>query len=173
MYSILYQSLFVYLLNYQILNTNLQILNGGLPIYTELSYKITSLISRTCCLGSSGLTYTQADAGVMPFICNSYRTITTKMRSIHFNDLLLLISLETKTPHVRRCPFIFAVLYIQVPTVAPPNRWPGCIYDLPLYDTLYIINLQCTFSVGVMVSSLIQISTRSATINKPKGADNG
>ena len=26
--------------------------------YTELSYKITSLISRTCCLGSSGLTYT-------------------------------------------------------------------------------------------------------------------
>ena len=26
--------------------------------YTELSYKITSLISRTCCLGSSGLTNT-------------------------------------------------------------------------------------------------------------------
>jgi len=26
--------------------------------YTELSYKITSLISRNCCLGSSGLTYT-------------------------------------------------------------------------------------------------------------------
>ena len=26
--------------------------------YHELSYKITSLISRTCCLGSSGLTYT-------------------------------------------------------------------------------------------------------------------
>ena len=24
--------------------------------YTELSFKITSLISRTCCLGSSGLT---------------------------------------------------------------------------------------------------------------------
>jgi len=39
--------------------------------YTELSYKITSLISRTCCLGS-GLTYTLADAGVMPFICDSY-----------------------------------------------------------------------------------------------------
>ena len=66
--------------------------------------------------------------------------------------------------------FILAVLYTQVPTVPPPNRWPGCIYDLPLYDTLYIINLQCTFSVGVMVSSLIQISKRSATINKPKGA---
>jgi len=49
----------------------------------------------------------------------------------------------------------------------------GCIYDLPLYDTLYIIGLQCTFSVGVMVSSLIQISARSATINKPKGADKG
>jgi len=31
--------------------------------YTELSYKITSLILRTCCLGSSGLTYTWADAG--------------------------------------------------------------------------------------------------------------
>ena len=26
--------------------------------YTELSYKITSLIAHTCCLGSSGLTYT-------------------------------------------------------------------------------------------------------------------
>ena len=40
--------------------------------YTELSYKITSLISRTCCLGSSGLTNTYADAGVMPFISDSY-----------------------------------------------------------------------------------------------------
>ena len=26
--------------------------------YTELSYKITTLISHTCCLGSSGLTNT-------------------------------------------------------------------------------------------------------------------
>ena len=117
--------------------------------YTELSYKITSLISRTCCRGSSGLTYTWADAGVMPFICDSYRNITTKILSIHFNYLflLLLISLEPTTPHVRWCPFIFAVLYTQVPTVAPPNRWPGCIYDLPLYHTLYIINLQCTHSL--------------------------
>ena len=138
--------------------------------YTELSYKNTSLISRTCCLGSSCLTYTQAGAGVMPFICDSYRTITTKIPSIHFNHLflLLLISLETTTPHVRRCTFTFAVLYTQVPTVAPSNR-----YDLPLYGTLYIINLQCTLSVGVMVSAFIQISTRSATINKPKGADKG
>ena len=48
------------------------------------------------------------------------------------------------------------------------NWWPGCIYNLPLYDTLYIIDLQCTFSVGVMVSSLIQISTISAKINKPQ-----
>jgi len=31
--------------------------------YTELSYKITPLISRTCCVGNSALTYT----GVMPF----------------------------------------------------------------------------------------------------------
>ena len=110
----------------------------------------------------------------MPFICDSYRTITTKILSIHFKYLFLflLISLETTTPHVRRCPFILAVLYTQVPTVAPPNRWPGCICDLPLYDTLYIINLQCT-SVGVMVSSLIQMSTRSATINTPTGTDKG
>ena len=79
--------------------------------YTELSYKITSLISRTCCLGSS----TQAEVGMMPFICDSYRNITTKILSIHFNYLflLLLISLETTTPHVRRCPFIFAVLYTR------------------------------------------------------------
>ena len=63
----------------------------------------------------------------------------------------------------KACPFIFARSYS-----CPTNWWPGCIHDLPLYDTLYIINLQCTFSVGVMVSSFIQISTRSATINKPK-----
>jgi len=37
---------------------------------------------------------------------------------------MLLISLEATTPHVRRCPFILAVLYTQVPTVDPPNRWP-------------------------------------------------
>ena len=77
--------------------------------YTQLSYKINSLISRTCCLGSYGLTYTQADAGVMPFICDAYRNITTKILSIDFNYLflLLLISLETTTPHVRRCPLKF------------------------------------------------------------------
>jgi len=78
---------------------------------------------------------------------HSYRTITTKILSIHFNYLFLLISLETTTPHVRRCLFIYAVLYTQVPTVPPSNRWPGCIYDLPLYDTQYIINWQCTHSL--------------------------
>ena len=115
--------------------------------YTELSYKITSIISRTCCLGISGLTYTVGlcgtDAIYMRFLSNYYNRIL----SIHFNYLLLLISLETATPHVRRCPFIFAVLYTHVPTVPPPNRWPGCIYDIPLYDTLHIINLQCTHSL--------------------------
>jgi len=44
-------------------------------------------------------------------------------------------------------------------------------HDLPLYDTLYIIELQCTFSVRAIVALLIQISTRSTTINKPKVAD--
>ena len=138
--------------------------------YTELSYKITPLISPACCLGSSGLTNTQADAGVMPFVCDSYRTSTTKILSIHFNYLflLLLISLETTTPHIRRCPFIFAVLYTQVPTVPPPNRWPGCIYDLPLYDTLYIINLLCR-GHGVTINSKYKIGKN----NKPKGADKG
>ena len=55
-------------------------------------------MSHTCCLGSSGLTYREADAGVMQFICDSYRTITTKIISIHFNYLflLLLISLIHK-----------------------------------------------------------------------------
>ena len=75
-------------------------------------------------------------------------------------------------PYIRRVVLNFAVLYTQVPTVAPPTD-SHVVYDLPLYDTLYIIELQCTFSVGVMVSSFIQISTRSATINKPKGADKG
>jgi len=70
------------------------------------------------------------------------------------------------------CPCIFAVLYTQVPTVAPTTD--SCVvYDLPLYDTLYITELQCTFSVGAIVPSLIQISARSATINKPKVADKG
>ena len=50
---------------------NIYLLLMGDYRYTELSYKITSLIPRTCCLGSSGLTYTYADAGVIPFICNS------------------------------------------------------------------------------------------------------
>ena len=54
----------------------------------------------------------------------------------------------------------------------PPNDSRD-VYDLPLYDTLYIIELQCTFFVEAIVSSLIQISTRTATINKPKGADKG
>ena len=123
--------------------------------YTELSYKITSLISRTCCLGSS-------------------YTITTKILSMHFNYLflLLLISLETTTPHVSRCPFIFA-FYLHKFLQLPHQLMVGCIYDRPFYDTLYIIDLQCTISVGAMVSSLIQISTRSATIKKPKGADKG
>ena len=85
--------------------------------YTELSYKITSLISRTCSLGSSGSTNTLADAGVMPFISDSYRNITTKLLSIHFNNmfLLLVISLETITPHVRRV-ILYSRFYI--PTVS-------------------------------------------------------
>ena len=69
-------------------------------------------------------------------------------------------------------PFIFAVLYTQVPTVVPPTDSRD-VYDFPLYGTLYIIELQCSFSVGAIVSSLIQISARSATINKPKGAIKG
>ena len=138
--------------------------------YTELSYKITSLISRTCCLGSSGFTFTQADAGVMPFICESYRNITTQILSIHFNYLflLLLISLETTTPHVRRV-LLYSRFYKHKFLQLPHQLMVGCIYELPLYDTLYSIDLQCAFSVGVMVSSLIQISTRSAKINKPMG----
>ena len=65
---------------------------------------------------------------------------------------------------------MFMVLYTQVPTVAPPTD-SRVVYDLPLYDTLYIIELQCKFSVVAIVSSLIQINARSATINKPKVAD--
>jgi len=46
-----------------------------------------------------------------------------------------------------------------VPTVAPPTD-SHVVYDLPLYDTLYIIEMQCTFSVGAIVTSLIQISAK-------------
>ena len=90
-------------------------------------------------------------AGVMPFICDSYRTITTKILSIHFNYLflLLLISLITKATCKAVSFYIRGFIYTSSPTK------------------------QMAFSVGVMVSSLIQISTRSATINKPKGADKG
>ena len=50
----------------------------------------------------------------MPFICDSYRTITTKILSIHFNNLFLflLISLETTTPHVRRV-LLYSRFYIH------------------------------------------------------------
>jgi len=45
--------------------------------YTELSYKSTSLMSRTCCLGSSGLTYTcGSDAIYMRFLSNYNNTNT-------------------------------------------------------------------------------------------------
>jgi len=47
----------------------------------------------------------------------------------------------------------------SVPTVAPPTD-SHVVYDLPLYDTLYIIEMQCTFSVGAIVTSLIQISAK-------------
>ena len=99
---------------------------------------------------------------MIPFICNSYRTITTKILSIHFNYLflLLLISLETTSPHVRRCPFIFAVLYTKQMAglyIWSPTLWHAVYHKPAVY----------TFSVWVMVSSLIQISTWSATINKP------
>ena len=85
--------------------------------YTELSYKITSLTSRTCCLGSSGLTYTQVDTGVMPFMQDSDRKNP-------FNTFQLSVPIAvniTRDNYVtcKMCPFIFAVLYTQVPTVAP------------------------------------------------------
>jgi len=110
----------------------------------------------------------------MSLKCDFYQNITTKILSIHFNYLflLLLISLETTTPHVRRV-LLYSWFYKHKFLQLPHQLMAGCIYDLPLYDTLYIIDLQCTFSVGVMVSSLIQISTRSAKINKPIGADKG
>ena len=49
----------------------------------------------------------------MSFICDSYRTITTKILSIHFNYLflLLLISLETTTPHANFA-LIFFMIYL-------------------------------------------------------------
>jgi len=63
---------------------------------------------------------------------------------------------------------------IQLRTLRTGSYAPGRVaYDLPLYDTLYIIELQCKFSVVAIVSSLIQINARSATINKPKVADKG
>ena len=72
----------------------------------------------------------------------------------------------------KACPFIFPVLYTKVSAVVPPTD-SSVVYNLPLYDTLYIIEMQCTFSVEAIVSSLIQLSTRSATTNKPKGAARG
>jgi len=110
----------------------------------------------------------------MSFICDSYRNITTQILSIHFNYLflLLLISLKTTTPHVRRV-LLYSRFYKHKFLKLPHQLMAGCIYDLQLYDTLYIIDLQSTFSVGVMVSSLIQISTRSEKNNKPIGADKG
>ena len=92
----------------------IQVCTMGDYRYTELSYKITSLISRIFCLCGSGLTYTQADAGVNYILCNYYRNITTKLLSMHFNYLfmLLLISLETTMPHLRRV-LLYSRFYIH------------------------------------------------------------
>ena len=49
--------------------------------YTELSHKISSLNYRTCCLGSFGLTY----AGVMSFICDSYRNVTNPFNTFQLS----------------------------------------------------------------------------------------
>jgi len=68
----------------------------------------------------------------MPLLCDSYPNITTILFLIHFNYLLLVISLETITPHVRRVLLysrfyihkilqlphqLMAVLYIWSPTI--------------------------------------------------------
>jgi len=73
--------------------------------YTELSYKITSLISRTCYLSSSGLTNTQTDAGVISN--DSYRNITTNIPFKNFNNLfrLLLISLSLNIFYFSICTY--------------------------------------------------------------------
>jgi len=56
----------------------------------------------------------------------------------------------------------------------PTKQMAGLyIWSPTLWHAVYHKPAVYTFSVGVMVSSLIQISTRSATINKPKGADKG
>ena len=73
--------------------------------YTELSYKITSLISRTCYLSSSGLTNTQTDAGVISN--DSYPNITTNIPFKNFNNLfrLLLISLSLNIFYFSICTY--------------------------------------------------------------------
>ena len=60
-----------------------------------------------------------SEAIYMRFLSKYYNNNTSN--TFNYLFLLLLISFETTTPHVRRCPFIFAVLYTQVPTVAPPT----------------------------------------------------
>ena len=90
-----------------------------------------------------------------------------KELSIHFKYLflLLLISLETTTPHVKRV-LLYSRFYKHKFLQLPHQLMAGLYIWFPLYDTLYIIDLQCTFSV---VSSLIQISTRSTTAGHEMG----
>ena len=56
--------------------------------YTELSYKITSLISRTCCLGSSSLTYIYR---LMREWCHLYAILIELLQQNTFNTFQLSV----------------------------------------------------------------------------------
>jgi len=65
--------------------------------------------------------------------------------------------------------------FIYTSSYSSPTKQTAGLYiwSPTLWHAVYHKPAVYTFSVGVMVSSLVQISTRSATINKPKGADKG
>ena len=124
--------------------------------YTELSYKITSLISRTCCLGSFGLTITQADAGVLPFTCDYSRNITTKILLIHFNNLFLFmfISLEITRLHVRRV-LLYSRIYIHTFLQLPDKLQTANIDDANC--TVKMKFILCIIKTIIILAKYIEV----------------
>ena len=133
--------------------------------YTELAYKITPLF----CAPAVWVVLVWLIRRLMREWCHFYAILIELLQQKYVQYISIICSCYATC---KAFPFIIAVSYTQVPTAALPTD-SRVVYELPLYDTLYIIELQCTFSVVAIVSSLIQVSSRLARINEPKGADKG
>ena len=141
--------------------------------YTELSYKLPPLLRAP----AVWVVPVWLIRRLMREWCHLYAILIEILQPKYFQYfnylfLLLLISLETITPHVRRV-LLYSRFYVHKFLQLPHPTDGRVVYMISHFMTRCISQTRSVHSVGVMVSSFIQISTRSATINKPKGADKG